>query len=179
MEISKIISLSTACSSGHAFRVLQENKQPAESYIGDGGAEAQFGSLQSGQILLWNLLQADDMSTDPLLTLLEPSMQAVRPFWKQPKKQQCCVGHFGRCDTNIRDKEPRVGGWTWAAWGPWVFQFQQLVNLKKNSTDHAFEEPIAPEEASKFPTQIDHCTPVFHITHHWAMKTWFDRAVLG
>ena len=106
MEISKIISLSTACSSGHAFRVLQENKQPAESYIGDGGAEAQFGSLHFGRILLWNLLQ--QMPKDPLLTLMEPSMQAVRQFWKQPKKQQCCVGHFGRCNTNIRDKEPNL-----------------------------------------------------------------------
>ena len=117
--IFEIISLSTARSSGHAFRVLQEKKQPDEFYIGDDGAQAQFGSLHFGRILLWNLLQADDMSTDPLLTLLEPSMQAVRPFWKQPKKQQCCVGHFGQCNapcyTNIRDKEPNLQQGAWKA----------------------------------------------------------------
>ena len=43
----EIISLSTACSSGHAFRVLQA-KPPDEFYIGDDGAEVQFGSLHFG-----------------------------------------------------------------------------------------------------------------------------------
>ena len=41
--------------------------------------------------------------------------------------------------------------------------------LEKKGTNHAFEEPLAPEEASKFPPKIDHCTPFFtsHITELW------------
>ena len=44
-----------------------------------------------------------------------------------------------------------VGGWLW---GPWVFQLQQCVTLKKIGNDHAFNEQDASSpEASKFLTK--------------------------
>ena len=105
---------------------------------------------------IWRSCKRWPRSADPLAVLVFPGNKTL----------PCTTSDFkrtpGLCCTHSRRSAMTVA--RMVTLRTTSFSVSTAREFEKMRTDHAFEEPIAPEEAWKFPTKIDHRTPFFHIT---------------